>query len=277
MKPAVSMWSLAGAISEKKLSQIDFINWAAENNISNIELLSYYMSIDGNLPGTAAAVKAAGLNVSCYTINCDLSTLGEASGNTFLKDLDDAAALGSPFVRILAGEDEAGRADVHDVLLQNFSLAAAEAEKRDLVLVLENVGPLAGYSDEAAALIREAASERIRINFDTANPLLADEDPIVALKTLLPYTVYVHFKDFVTDKNPGSAEIVEKYPERIQISRSGVRMNGITAGEGEVPLERLISILGNAGYDGIVSVEYESDAEPFKATLDSLEYLKSLI
>jgi sugar phosphate isomerase/epimerase len=160
------------------------------------------------------------------------------------------------------------------MLIERLRLAASDAEERGFVLVLENIGPSSGHSDEAVSIIEEVQSDYLKINFDTANPLLADEDPLEAFERMLPHISYIHLKDFITEKS----ENYKDYSQaewRIQISRKGLKMTGITPGKGDIPLKKIFAILKDKGYKGFVSVEYENDIEPAKATLESIAFIAS--
>lgn len=274
MKPAVSMWSLEAEITKNNWSQSDFIRWANKENISNIELVSYYMDRENDVATVRDLVNELDMDVSCYTILNDFVTDSADSMKNFMKDLNNASALGASFVRVLTGDSESVDDETRKRMIQRFKLAADAAGEKGITLVLENIGDLSVHSKDAVAIIEEVNSPNLRINFDTANPLLADEDPVDALTRMLPFVSYVHLKDFITEK---SSEF-PKYSEaewRIQTSRNGLKMTGISPGKGDVDLNRIFEILNENNYNGFISVEYENDVDAEAAVRESIEFIKT--
>ena len=219
-------------------------------------------------------VKSLNMEVSCYTILNDFVTESANCMKDFIKDLDNASVLGTSFVRVLTGESESVDAETRKRMIQRFKQAAEAAGEKGITLVLENIGALSVHSKDAVAIIEEVNSANLRINFDTANPLLADEDPVDALMRMLPYVSYVHLKDFITENSSD----YPKYSEaawRIQTSRNGLKMTGITPGKGNVDLNRIIEVLKENNYGGFISAEYENDLDAETAVRESIEFIKT--
>lgn len=276
MKPAVSMWSLEAEITKNSWSQSDFIRWANKENISSIELVSYYMDRENDVEAVRDLVNELDMEVSCYTILNDFVTESADCMKDFTKDLNNASVLGASFVRVLTGESESVDAETRKRMIQRFKQAAKAAGEKGITLVLENIGALSVHSKDAVAIIEEVNSPNLRINFDTANPLLADEDPATALIRMMPFVSYVHLKDFITKKS-------SEYPKystaewRIQTSRNGLNMTGISPGKGDVDLNRIFKILKENNYNGFVSVEYENDIDAELAVRESVEFIKTAL
>ena len=277
MKKSVSMWSLDRKIQSEGINQLDFIRWAESRGLEFVELISYYMEQEGNLEQVLELLNRTGIGVSCYTILNDFTTSSESRMQEFRHDLDVAAKLKAPFVRVLAGEENPDEASAIRNSIANLKVAAEEAAQKNIILVLENVGPYSCRSSQAKHLIDNVASPAFRMNFDTANSLLADEDPLEALDNLLDSVAYVHLKDFVSEREEGFQKIAERDEGRIQKSRNGVFFTGITAGRGIVPLAAQMKKLISRGYDGFISMEYEGTGDPEKDTVDSLKFLDSIL
>ncbi len=268
------MWSLEAVINRNNWKQKNFLHWAAEQNLNYVELLSYYMNRENNQQEIKTELNRLGLQLSCYTILSDFTDESAYTKAEFKKDLDTAATLGAPFVRVLTG-DKTGSERDRLILIKKLSAAVAEAEKRNITLILENIGPFAGKTGDAASIIEAINSPCLRINFDTANSLLADESPEVAVDILLPYISYIHLKDFITEKS-GAFQEYSSEAWRIQTSRKGVRMTGIAAGKGDAGLPKVMKKLKNYGYDGFISIEYENDLNAEEAVTDSLLFIKTI-
>ena len=277
MIPAVSMWSFDRAVSSGLMSQKKFIQWAHENDLSNVELLSYYMDKEENLKQCISILSDLKMKVSCYTILSDFSQPGFSQSQGFLNDLENAEKLRAPYVRILAGGSKTGDSSEREIIVNGIGSAVKEAENRGITLVLENIGPAAGSAIESLSILKDVDSPYLRMNFDTANPLLVGEDPLDAFSVLVEYTSYVHLKDFITDREPRFSMIADRDRDRLQQSRTGRKMTGVRAGEGIIPLEEIIRKLHKRGYNGIISVEYEGTGDSSGATEASLNYLCSLL
>lgn len=277
MKLSVSMWSLDRVIQENGWSQLAFLDWAKKAGFEYVELVSYYMNNENNLIEVVKKLQELNLRVSCYTILNDFSTGTDEAWNYYLKDLEAAVKLKAPFVRVLTGGEDAGNAAEKAIILEGFKKAAIEGEKHNIIMVLENVGVHSTHSNDVYEIVSAVDSPQFRVNFDTANALLADEKPIDALIKLQPLTAYVHFKDFITDSSDNYSAVISRDAGREQVSFNGKKMTGITAGEGEVPLTEMISLLKKSGYEGFISQEYEGTGKSGEDTIKSLEYLKSIL
>lgn len=277
MKPSVSMWSMDRIVQAQELSQLSFIQWAARKKLKYVELLSYYMEREKNLEEVLAELIKRNIKVSCYTILSDFSTAGSLLSKEFLHDLDTAEKLKAPYVRILAGDSNPDEQNAKVQIVKGIKTAADEAEKRNLKLVIENIGPYSCHSSEVKSILDLVDSPCIRLNFDTANPLLADEDPISSISILSPYLDYVHFKDFVSEKDSNYSQIIKKDLSREQSSRTGRKMTGTIAGRGEINLPEMVKILNNKKYEGFISIEYEGTGDSMSETESSLSYMRSLL
>jgi sugar phosphate isomerase/epimerase len=277
MKPSVSMWSMDRMIQVQELTQLTFIQWAASKNLEYVELLSYYMEQEKNIKEVLAELEKTNIKVSCYTILSDFSTGEGILSEDFIHDLDIAEKLKAPYVRILAGDSNPDKQNAKIQIVNGIKTAANEAEKRNLKLIMENIGPYSCHSSDVKSILDLIDSPYVRLNFDTANPLLADEEPISSISKLGPYIEYVHFKDFVSDKDSNYRQIVEKDLSREQSSKTGCKMTGTTAGKGEINLPEMVKILKNKKYEGFISIEYEGTGDSMNETDSSLSYLQSLL
>ena len=135
-------------------------------------------------------------------------------------------------------------------------------EEYDLTLVLENHG------DHATGailqdILRQVGSERVRINYDTANGIFyAGVDPVADLAGCIDQVGYMHIKD------KAGADREWNFP---------------ALGQGHVDFPRLFSLLEQAGNPCPLSIEIEFTqagpkdlAEVNQAVADSAAYLQRL-
>ena len=276
MKASMSMWSLDRAVCDGRIDQSAFLDFAQKENLKYVELLSYYMEQEGRLSAVKKRLDRDNLTVSCYTILTDFTDPDQAEDADFLRDLEAARSLGAPYVRVLAGDAEWSE-EGEKLLIEGLKRGANRAAELGLTLVLENVGSFLYSSEQLCRIVTSVGSANLKINFDMANPLLYDEDPLESFAILADHVVYVHFKDFVTADKPEFEPLAARDRGRIQSSRSGQKMTGVVTGQGEVDIPKLMEMLKKRGYDGFVSLEYEGTGDSLADSRESLGQMRALL
>ena len=135
------------------------------------------------------------------------------------------------------------------------------AERYDIAIGIE---PHQSISKKTAGLLRIATlveSPCLRINYDTGNAYLGGEDPYDGLKAVLPLLVHVHAKDI-------SMRMAEN--EKGKVTGTPV---GCACGEGVIDWAKVIAILRDGGFNGVLSVECGTP----KQAEDSLLNLNTLL
>ncbi len=113
---------------------------------------------------------------------------------------------------------------------------------------------MAGRSDQVRQMIETVDSPSLRANLDTGNFLLVGQNPTDAARDLADLVALVHLKDFAVAPEGQTAHVYK--------GLDGVGYTGTVVSEGQVDLAEIISILGQAGYDGWLSLEYEGGLDP---------------
>jgi sugar phosphate isomerase/epimerase len=130
--------------------------------------------------------------------------------------------------------------------------------------VYVGIEPHQSISRTTAGLLRIVGlvdSPWLRVNYDTGNAYLAGEDPYCGLETVLPLLVHVHAKDI---------SIRQSEDEKGKVTGTPV---GCACGSGVIDWARVIGILRNAGWNGVLSVECGTSQQ----AADSLAHLQSRI
>ena len=100
----------------------------------------------------------------------------------------------------------------------------------------------------------------------------ADEDSCHAVSKLAPYAFHVHAKDFLKFESEEAAGGKGGFPTR------GMNyLVGTSVGYGDIPVEKCIKILKNAGYDGYISIEYEGSEDCIEGIKKGFDKLKSYL
>jgi sugar phosphate isomerase/epimerase len=184
----------------------------------------------------------------------------------------EAADLGAPTLRIFGGHIEPERLSgrLHGqiglpLVIEGIEQVLPEAERRGVVLALENHLNMPGRSYEIVGIIERFASPHLRCMFDCANFLgnAMDEieDPLRALDLLQPYVAHVHVKDIGPSVH---------FKDR--------RTEAYVAGQGVVPLRQLVAKLLAGGYAGFFTLEFEAGfkIDEREGVMRSLAYLDGI-
>jgi len=130
------------------------------------------------------------------------------------------------------------------------------AASKGVKVGIENHGGLTRDGLRIVEMMEGVESPAVGINYDPANFLKIGVDPLIALRQIMPWVNYSHWKD--------------------------VRWaDGETAycavGEGEIQWKPIIQELLQSGYDGYWAIEYEATEDVERGTRDSLAYLQKLL
>lgn len=160
----------------------------------------------------------------------------------FVECLDLALDLGCHTIVVNGGwsvqphrRDEAWR-----WATEGLATAAQEAERRDVVLALENINgrraDVVVTSHDVATMVNEVGSPALQPMIDFYHLYLENENPLEAIERLGPHLAYVHFLD-------------ARRTDRARVA----------PGWGEMPLSDILSALRQVGYDGWLGFEIWGD------------------
>lgn len=156
-----------------------------------------------------------------------------------------AAAIGAPVVNTDEGIRPAWLDDDECFQVMRYTLKKVlqVAERYGIAIGIE---PHQSITKTTAGLLRVATlveSPMLRINYDTGNAFLGGEDPYAGLKAVLPRLIHVHAKDI---------SIRQAADEQGKVTGTPV---GCACGDGVIDWTRVIGILTEAGWSGVLSVE----------------------
>lgn len=126
------------------------------------------------------------------------------------------------------------------------------------------IEPHQSLTRKTAGLLRIATlvhSDYLRVNYDTGNAFLGGEDPYDGLKAVMPLLVHVHAKDI---------SIRQAETEKGKVTGTPV---GCACGQGVIDWSRVVSILHDGGYHGVLSVECGTSQQ----AADSLSHLNTIL
>lgn len=264
MKLSISMWSVVAAVRTKRIDLPGFIEFAArqqENGARGVELLDYFWTDRAAEMGKVKRqIADAGLELAVYSIGNDFFQPERGAWERQLADLktgvEVAAQLEVRTLRVFSGNAKPGYSfdDGFAWIVDGLAAGAHYAESHGVTLALENHGLMAGRSNQVRRVIDAVGSSALRANIDTGNFLLVNQNPTEAAQELAKLAALVHLKDFRRARADET--------EHIYKALDGTAYTGAVVGQGEVDLAAIIKILGEAGYSGWLSLEYEGGDDP---------------
>ena len=159
--------------------------------------------------------------------------------------------------------DMEARTACRDQVIEGLAAAVQEAKKHGIVLALENHGGFPCTGEEQVGVIREVNSPFLKATIDVGNYMGMGQEGHEGTRLAAQYAAYVHFKDFRKIPDPATPW--------------GWRTQASVIGEGNVDLPACLKILGDAGYDGFVALEYEGAEDERTAVPRSFEYMKKVM
>ena len=202
-------------------------------------------------------VKASGLSAHCPLMRPEISVPYLQNAIRF------AAAIEAPVVCT----DEGIRPDwmtdnqCFEVMKYTLTMVLRTAERYGIYVGIE---PHQSISRTTKGLLRIATlvdSPCLKVNYDTGNAFLGGEDPYQGLGAVMHLLVHVHAKDIALRQ----AEV-----ERGQVTGTPV---GCACGDGEVDWTKVVEILTEGGFQGVLSVECGTPEQAKR----SLNHLRSVL
>ncbi len=272
MKIGVSSYSYSRLLREGRMTLEEVIVKAKEAGFDVIEFVGFQPPEGDTLATYADRLRAksdeVGLPIVNYTIAADF--LNGSNGDLDAEiqrvkgEVDIAHRLGTKGMRhdATAGFPAAHRGPKSfdaalPRLIEGCRAVTAYAADRGIVTMVENHGYFCQDSERIEKLVCGVDHANFGVLADVGNFICVDEDPGRAIGRLLPYIVHVHFKDF--HLKPGS---VEAPGEGWRLSRGGNHWRPAIIGHGDVPVSQCMKLLQKAGYDGVVSIEFEGLEDP---------------
>jgi sugar phosphate isomerase/epimerase len=269
------------------MSQLDIIPKAREMGFDVIEFSTLSLPPGETplslAPKLRAACDAAGLPIANYTIGADFLNGSKGDWKAEVERLKDevrvAKLLGVPGMRHdatrgFAAEHKGPRSfdDALPTLIKGCRAVTEFAADLGIRTMVENHGFFCQDSERVEKLANGVNHPNFGLLVDMGNFLCADESPTLALGRVMPYACHVHAKDFHvkpgTMPNPGAGWFR---------SRAGNFLRGSIIGHGDVPIAQCLGIMKRAGYDGVLSIEFEGMEDPLKGMAVGLENLRRYV
>ena len=281
MKTGVSSYSFHKLLEKGTLKLDEIPAIAAKMGFDAVEFVDFEMPQDNVLEYAAMLKKRcqeAGVTIACYAVGGNmLADDFEASIAQYKAHVDVAAAMGAPLLRhdLAHGPvPERGIRTYEDalpILVKGVRAVADYAQSKGIRTTTENHGYFSQDSQRVEKLVSAVAHPNFGLLVDMGNFMCADESSDVSVGRVASLAFHVHAKDFFFKKG---------MPIKGQgwfNTRGGNSLRGTILGHGVVPVAQCLGILKRAGYDGIVSVEFEGLEPVMEAVEMSAQNLKDAI
>lgn len=278
MKIGVSSYSFSKYMNQTKADYFTICDLAKKMGYDVIEFIDLSLEVQPaeSLTELAKAIhrhcEEIDLPIAAYTVNADFLRPNEVQ--TVMEKVDIAEALGAKVLRHDASWSLPEGMDwrqLIDQIAPDIRRVTEYAAEKGIRTCTENHGYVLQDAERVETLIRTVNHPNYGWLVDMGNFLCADDLPVHAVPIAAPYAFHVHVKDFLYKpadaENPGQGW----FP-----SRNGSYLRGTVAGHGVVPIRRCLETLKKAGYDGVVSYEFEGMEENLSALEAALAFLRGL-
>lgn len=278
MKIGVSSYSFSKYMNQTKADYFTICDLAKKMGYDVIEFIDLSLEVQPaeSLTKLAKAIRRhcqeIGLPIAAYTVSADFLRPNEVQ--TVMEKVDIAETLGAKVLRHDASWSLPEGMDwrqLIDQIAPDIRRVTEYAAEKGIRTCTENHGYVLQDAERVETLIRTVNHPNYGWLVDMGNFLCADDLPVHAVPIAAPYAFHVHVKDFLYKpadaENPGQGW----FP-----SRNGSYLRGTVAGHGVVPIRRCLETLKKAGYDGVVSYEFEGMEENLSALEAALAFLRGL-
>jgi inosose dehydratase len=173
-----------------------------------------------------------------------------------MKAIAWASQIGCPCVDTTDGlRQPEGLSDSESLALmkRSYQQILRVAEAHQVVVNVEPHGYFTTNPDMMAELLAFSDSPFLRMNMDTGNTFIAGRDPVAFLQRFLDRVSHVHVKD-----------VSESLARAVRGGQTGIAVSHCPLGGGvnAENLRRCLTVLRDAGYEGVLSIECEGQAGP---------------
>ena len=278
MKIGVSSYSFSKYMRQTGADYFAVCDLAKKTGYDAIEFIDLSLEVQpaDSLAELAKAIRRhcaeIGLPIAAYTVSADFLRPDEV--RAVMEKADIAEALGAKVLRHDAAwslPEGMGWRELIEKIAPDVRRVTEYAAQKGIRTCTENHGYILQDAERVETLIRTVNHPNYGWLVDMGNFLCADDQPVRAVPIAAPYAFHVHVKDFLYKpadaENPGQGW----FP-----SRNGSYLRGTVAGHGVVPIRRCLQTLKSAGYDGVVSYEFEGMEENLPALEAALAFLRGL-
>jgi sugar phosphate isomerase/epimerase len=144
-------------------------------------------------------------------------------------------------------------AQAMELMRRSYGQIVEVAEAYEITVNIEVHGYFTTNPDRMAQMLAFCDSPYLRMNLDTGNTFIAGQDPVAFCERFKQSVTHVHVKDV----SPSLAEAVRGSQTGIAVSQCAIG-DGVNCGN----IRRVLEILRDRGYTGVLSMECEGQGGP---------------
>jgi L-ribulose-5-phosphate 3-epimerase len=272
LKLGLSSYSVLPLLADGSLSIEELFDWLAEKGADHLEIATFSfaplgqenfdLSRDEEVIGRIeAAMKRSGVPVSGICLGASFLEGDERQEQIDMvkRHVDLSARLGANYLRhdvvpwALRPTGTAHVEEAFTALVAGTREIAEYGAERGIVTSVEAHGFFMNGAERLLRLVHAVDHPNFKLIVDVGNFLCVDDNPYVATKRTLPHAGVVHVKDFYMRRHePGPGWLM---------TAGGEYIRGSVFGYGDLDTKALLEAVVAAGYDGVITLEYEG-AEP---------------
>ncbi len=140
-----------------------------------------------------------------------------------------------------------------DIMKRSYGQIIEVAEAYEITISIEVHGYFTTNPDRMAQMLAFCDSPYLRLNMDTGNSFIAGQDPVAFCKRFLDKVTHTHIKDV----SESLAAAVRGNQTGIAVSQCAIG-DGVNAGN----IKKVLAMLRDRGFDGVLSMECEGAGGP---------------
>lgn len=233
------------------------------------------------------------LREKCRGLNLEISAIcGDLGGYGFERAVDNVVripqmrrvvdvteAFGCRIITTHIGVIPSDRNDPqYAVMRAALAEVGAYAQSRGVCLAIET-GP--EPSRVLRQFIEDTESDAVKVNLDPANMVMVlNEDPVEAVAILGPFIIHTHAKDGVHLRRCDPQKVYHAFAEggfEKLLEETGQLFEETPLGQGQVDWPAYLAALRGVGFDGYLTIERETGADPEADIAAAVTFLRQTL
>lgn len=253
-------WSFEKALQWAQANDVHFIECGVIDGVSWIHGLGYHPHVALYEDPLLLRRKMEGYGVRFSQIDAAFPLSGKDGPSRglpyVLKSIPWAKHAGCVRIATTDGlHKPAGLDDDEAMALmkRQYEEIVAVAEAYEITINIEVHGYFTTNPDRLEEMLAFVDSDYLRLNLDTGNSFIAGQDPVAFCQRFIDKVDHVHIKD-----------VSQSLADAMRGKDTGIAISQCAIGEGVNAdnIRRILTLLRDAGYAGVLSMECEGGAGP---------------
>ena len=157
-------------------------------------------------------------------------------------------------------------ADAMELMKQSYGQIIEVAQAYEMTINIEVHGYFTTHPERLGQMLEFCDSPFLRLNLDTGNSYIAGQDPVAFCERFQEKITHVHVKD-----------VSQSLADSVRGEQTGIAVSHCAIGDGvnSENIKRVLTILNQRGYNGVLSMECEGQGGPMIE--ESLAWMRSTL